>query len=111
MEIRPVGTELFLADGRTDGRKDGRTDGRTDMSKLTVACRNFVNAPNDTGLHWSTDELRNEVYGEAEEYDPRVLYPDTRYICGQCHSPIALPPPPPTIRIWGGGESGAGKRG
>ena len=25
-----------------------RTDGHTDMTKLTIACRNFANAPNDT---------------------------------------------------------------
>jgi len=30
MKIRPVGADLFHADGRTDGRTDRRTDGRTD---------------------------------------------------------------------------------
>ena len=34
MKIRLVGAELFHADGRTD------------MTKLTVAFRNFANAPN-----------------------------------------------------------------
>jgi hypothetical protein len=29
MKIRPVGAELFRADGETDGRMDGRTDGET----------------------------------------------------------------------------------
>jgi hypothetical protein len=33
MKIRPVGVELFHADGQTD------------MTKLTVAFRNFANAP------------------------------------------------------------------
>jgi len=33
MKIRPVGAEFFHADGRTD------------MTKLTVAFRNFANAP------------------------------------------------------------------
>jgi hypothetical protein len=33
MKIRPVGAELFHADGETD------------MTKLTVAFRNFSNAP------------------------------------------------------------------
>ena len=33
MKIRPMGVELFQADGQTD------------MTKLTVAFRNFVNAP------------------------------------------------------------------
>jgi hypothetical protein len=37
MKIRPVGAELFHADGRTDGR--------TDMTKLIVAFRSFANAP------------------------------------------------------------------
>ena len=34
MKIRPVGAELFHADGRTDGRKD--------MTKLIVAFRSFA---------------------------------------------------------------------
>jgi hypothetical protein len=34
MKIHPMGAELFQADGRTD------------MTKLIVAFRNFVNAPN-----------------------------------------------------------------
>jgi hypothetical protein len=37
MKIRPVGAELFHADGQTDRR--------TDMTKLMVAFRNFANAP------------------------------------------------------------------
>jgi hypothetical protein len=49
MKIRPVGAELFHADGRTDGQTERRTEGqadrRTDMTKLTVALRNFANAP------------------------------------------------------------------
>jgi len=36
-KIRPVETELFLADKETDGR--------TDMTKLIVAFSNFANAP------------------------------------------------------------------
>jgi len=38
MNIRPVGAELFHADGQTDRW--------TDMTKLIVAFRNFANAPN-----------------------------------------------------------------
>jgi len=36
MKIRPLGAELFQADGRMDGR--------TDTTKLKVAFRNFANA-------------------------------------------------------------------
>jgi len=44
MKIRPLGAELFHADRRTNS--DGRTvDGQIDMTKLTVAFRNFANAP------------------------------------------------------------------
>jgi len=38
MKIRPVGAELF------------RADGRTDMTKLIVAFRNFANAPKKKGI-------------------------------------------------------------
>jgi hypothetical protein len=38
MKIRPVGAELFHADGQTEGR-------RTDMRKPIVAFRNLANAP------------------------------------------------------------------
>jgi len=41
MKIRPVGAELFNADGRTDGHSDKRTD----TMKLIVAFRNFGKAP------------------------------------------------------------------
>jgi hypothetical protein len=37
MKIRPVGADLFHADGRTDGR--------TDMTKLIIGFRNSENAP------------------------------------------------------------------
>jgi len=37
MEIRQVGAELFLVDGRTDGQ--------TDMTKLTFAFHSFAKAP------------------------------------------------------------------
>ena len=40
MKLRPVGAELFLVDSRTD------------TTKLTVAFRNFANAPKNTShLH------------------------------------------------------------
>jgi hypothetical protein len=47
MKIRPVGAELFHADGRT-GRQVGR---QTDMTKLIVALPNFVNAPKNRYIY------------------------------------------------------------
>jgi hypothetical protein len=47
MKIRPVGTELFHADGRTDERKNRRTG----MTKLIIAFRNFANVPNESLLY------------------------------------------------------------
>ena len=41
MKIRPAVAELFHADGRTDSQ----TDRQTYMKKLTVAFRNFCEAP------------------------------------------------------------------
>jgi hypothetical protein len=55
MKIRPVGAELFHAGGRTDGQ--------TDVTKLTVAFRNFANAPkNDLGsvdVDWEIFVIKN----------------------------------------------------
>jgi hypothetical protein len=57
MKIRPLGAELFHADGHTyrrtdrqvgrqaDRQRDRQTDRQTDMAKLIVAFRNFANAP------------------------------------------------------------------
>jgi hypothetical protein len=42
MKIHPVKAEFLHAE-------DGRTDGQTDMKKLTVAFRNFANAPKNCG--------------------------------------------------------------
>jgi len=41
MKIRPVGAELFHADGRTNGQADKRKD----ATKLIVTFRNFENVP------------------------------------------------------------------
>jgi len=41
MKICPVGAEVFHANGWTDRQ----TERQTDMTELTVAFRNFVNAP------------------------------------------------------------------
>ena len=47
-KIRPLGAELFDADGRTDRHTDrrtyGRTDRQTDMTKTLVAFHNYANA-------------------------------------------------------------------
>jgi len=53
MKIRPVGAELFHADGRKDRQKTRRTH----MTKLTVAFRNFANAPKRNALYWDPDNL------------------------------------------------------
>jgi hypothetical protein len=42
MKIRPVGAELFYADGWTSGQ--------TDMTKLIVAIRNFAKAAKNISL-------------------------------------------------------------
>jgi len=42
MKIRPMGAELFHADGRTD------------MTKLIAAFHNFANAPKKTKLKYPT---------------------------------------------------------
>jgi hypothetical protein len=45
MKIRPVGAELFYADGRTYGQTDRWTEGRTktDMEKTIAFFRYFAN--------------------------------------------------------------------
>ena len=49
MDIRPVGAELF------------RADGQTDMTKLTVALRNSANAPkNKDGYFYIHGSVRRE---------------------------------------------------
>ena len=59
MKIRPVGTELFYADGQTDGKTDGQTDRQTDIQTDRQTdrhydvnsrfFRNFANAPMNSG--------------------------------------------------------------
>jgi hypothetical protein len=41
MKIRPVGVEVFHADGQTYRQKDGRKDGQTDMTKLIAFFSQF----------------------------------------------------------------------
>jgi len=45
MKIRPVGAELFHANGLRMRETDRRTKGQRDMTKLIVAFHNFVNVP------------------------------------------------------------------
>ena len=52
IKIRPVGAELFHADGQTDGQ--------TDTSKLIVAFRNVANAPKN-----------QQTYKRVEKYKRR----------------------------------------
>jgi hypothetical protein len=47
MKIRPVGAEVFHADGPTDTQKGGWKDGQIDMAKLIVFFHNFANTPED----------------------------------------------------------------
>ena len=49
MKIRPVGTELFHADGRTDGQ--------TGTTKLIVALRNFAKASKNWNQELSYNDL------------------------------------------------------
>ena len=44
IKIRPVGAELYHADGQTDRQTDRQTDGQI-RHKLTVAFRNSAIAP------------------------------------------------------------------
>ena len=60
MNIRPVGPELFYAEGLTDGR--------TDMTKLKAAFRNFANAPeNYAQCSHCVYALCCVVYGSQEK--------------------------------------------
>jgi len=53
MKILPVGAELF------------RTEGRTDMTKLTIAFRNFPNAPKKTQRLTSLSGSSNALWLQA----------------------------------------------
>jgi len=47
MKIRPVGAELFHAEGQIEGL--------TDMTKLKVALSNFANAPKNRSNNTATE--------------------------------------------------------
>jgi hypothetical protein len=49
MKIRPMGVELFHADGKTaEIQTDRRRGGWTDMTELIVSFRNFANSPKNS---------------------------------------------------------------
>jgi hypothetical protein len=55
MKIRPLGAELFQADGQTD------------VTKLIVSFRNFVNAlKNYRVLHFGCHHIDDDVNAEGE---------------------------------------------
>jgi hypothetical protein len=58
MKIRPVGGELFHADGQTE------------ITKLTVAFRNFVNAPNN---NLSVQNMCNSKERASGHFKPFAL--------------------------------------
>ena len=69
MQIRPVRTEFF----RADGQRDRRTDGRRDMKKLIVSFRSFANNPKmEMYLHIKQTEAkarnckRQKIAGRVE---------------------------------------------
>jgi hypothetical protein len=45
MNIHPMGSQLFHADGKMDGRMNGQSGRQLDMTKLIVAIPNFEKAP------------------------------------------------------------------
>ena len=55
MKIRPIGAELFHADGRTD------------MTKLIVAFRHFANAP-------ETNKVVQHNHFQQSIWDPSVRF-------------------------------------
>jgi len=50
MKIRPMGAELFHADGRTDGRTETDRQTDIDITKLIVVFRNSVGTPTNALL-------------------------------------------------------------
>jgi hypothetical protein len=61
MKIRPVGAELFHADGRTF------------MTKLTVAFRNFLNKPKKTTNDFSFRKFERPLVEGNTQPDYRML--------------------------------------
>jgi hypothetical protein len=58
MKIRPVGAELF------------RADGRTDVTELITTFRNYANSPKHDGLIANSGDSATVIYSESKESNP-----------------------------------------
>ena len=63
-KVRAVTAEVFHTEGQRDGQTDRQTYRQTDMTKLTVAFRNFANAPDS----------------ESERHDSVLLSQEKTYV-------------------------------
>jgi len=54
-KIRPVGTEMFHAEGHMDGQRDGQTGRRTEITKLIFAFHYFSNASKNRRILYFKD--------------------------------------------------------
>ena len=70
MKIRPVGAELFHADGKTD------------MTRLTVAFRSFMNAPNN----------KPEGNTQSHPRSSRYQFMKQHLVCSAEHSDVSINP-------------------
>jgi len=62
MKIRPVGTELFYADGQTHRQTDGEKDGQTDIRKVIVAFSKFCSLSHKQRRYWGA-RVKTEMLG------------------------------------------------
>jgi len=89
-------------------RKDGRTDGRTDMRKLTVAFRNFANAPKnvlESGRSLCDGTYRVDVSVHFTVGAQIFLLRDVKNAClGRKHFKFIYPVKVDTKNCGGGGD-------
>ena len=57
---------------RTDGWTDGRMDEQTDMTNLTVAFRNFLDAPEDHQFEEDETDEGKGNYGSAKATGDKI---------------------------------------